>query len=85
MLYLATLYFSKVSSLAYIIYLTPDARHRRWGRGLSIIVSAWFIIALFGVAFECHLPSSWAIVTAQCINIVSLMGAVAIPDTDILI
>ena len=71
MLYLGTLYFSKISSLAYIIQLTPDARHRRWGKGLSLAVSIWFIIALFGIAFECRLPSPWAIVTERCMDIVS--------------
>ena len=71
MLYIATLYFSKISSVAYITQLTPDVRHRMWGKGLSIVISVWAIVALFGVAFECHLPNSWAIVTAQCINIVS--------------
>ena len=71
MLYLATLYFSKVSSIAYITQLTPDARHRQWGRILGAVVSVWFIVAFFGVAFECHLPSPWDIVTGQCMNIVS--------------
>ena len=71
-LYLAALYFSKLSSLAYTIQLTPDARHRQWGKGLCVVVSIWLIISLLGVAFECHLPSPWAIVMAQCINIVRI-------------
>ena len=72
MLYLATLYLSKLSSLAYIIQLTPDARHRQWGKGLSLVLSVWFFIALFGVAFECRLPNPWAIVTERCMDIVSV-------------
>ena len=88
MLYVGALCFSKISSLAYILQVTPDSGHRMWGRVILLAVLVWTVFALFGIAFECRLPNPWAIVTEKCIKIVSpslinhFPATVLIPKTE---
>ncbi len=71
LLYLMALYFSKMSSIIYVMHITPDAKHRFWGKILQVVISVWVFVSFLGVAFECGIPSPWAIVTRRCMNIVS--------------
>ncbi|KAI4123160.1 MAG: hypothetical protein LQ338_005409 [Usnochroma carphineum] len=41
MLYAAALAFSKLSSIAYMIQLTPDRRHRTWAKAILAAVATW--------------------------------------------
>ncbi|KAL8632394.1 hypothetical protein Q9189_001871 [Teloschistes chrysophthalmus] len=80
MLYIAALAFSKFSSIAYMIQFTPDHRHRLWGKVILAAVATWAVVAFFGVAFECGVPSPWAIVNGKCMNVVGLLSIKALPD-----
>lgn len=72
MLYIAALALSKFSSITYMIQFTPDHRHRLWGKVILAAAATWAVVAFLGVAFECGVPSPWAIVNGKCMNVVGL-------------
>ncbi|KAI9757777.1 MAG: hypothetical protein M4579_003313 [Chaenotheca gracillima] len=83
LLYIATLCFSKLTSLMFIVHLTPDKQHRRWSAGIIVAIIIWALIALFGISFACELPYPWAILALWgaigTLDIVTDLTLVALP------
>ncbi|GCB25000.1 hypothetical protein AAWM_07885 [Aspergillus awamori] len=66
MLYVASLTFSKLSSLAFMTFLMQRTRKAEWV--LIAIISAWAVAAEFAVAFQCNLPQPWRWNQKRCFN-----------------
>ncbi|OJJ45844.1 hypothetical protein ASPZODRAFT_133712 [Penicilliopsis zonata CBS 506.65] len=62
-LYVASLTFAKLSSLAFVSFLTQRIGMKEWIFGGAILV--WAFTAEFAVAFQCQLPRPW---TGQCFD-----------------
>ncbi|KAE8148356.1 hypothetical protein BDV25DRAFT_131303 [Aspergillus avenaceus] len=59
LLYILSLYFSKLSLSTFIRNLTPVTRDHLHATVLQILLSVWAIVALFGSAFQCQVPQTW--------------------------
>ncbi|MCJ1318975.1 hypothetical protein MMC15_004307 [Xylographa vitiligo] len=69
MLYILSLAFAKLALLQ--IYTTFARHYLRTSvvKGLMCFVALWAVVALLPIAFQCHLPTPWAIFSYdQCIN-----------------
>ncbi|GJP90373.1 hypothetical protein AnigIFM59636_002678 [Aspergillus niger] len=66
MLYVASLTFSKLSSLAFMTFLMQRTRKAEWV--LIAIISAWAVAAEFAVAFQCDLPQPWRWNQKRCFD-----------------
>lgn len=71
LLYILTIALGKISTLLLLHRLTVSARHRLvvWVTAGAIV--AWTPAALFGAAFQCHLPDPWVRQGSRCFDIVS--------------
>ncbi|PWY76980.1 hypothetical protein BO70DRAFT_363535 [Aspergillus heteromorphus CBS 117.55] len=66
MLYICSITFAKLSTLAFITFLMQRTRKIEWGIiGITVI---WAITAEFAVAFQCHLPQPWDWLEGRCFD-----------------
>ena len=67
-LYIATLYTSQLSLLAFVRDVTPAQHHLRMIYWSTIIVSIWTIVGVFGIAFQCETPEPWDHIDGTCFD-----------------
>ena len=72
LLYIISLYFSKLAVLVLIKAITPVKRDKRVVHILAAAISVWAIVALFATSFQCSLPETWNYVGGDCFNRVSI-------------
>jgi hypothetical protein len=70
LLYIPALCLAKLSTLAYLRVLSPDTPFAALNHTLEVFVILWGASAEFAVAFQCDLPTPWAVMSCKCINMV---------------
>ncbi|CAG7955379.1 unnamed protein product [Penicillium salamii] len=68
LLYIASLCFSKLSMVLFILRLSPAAKDHRLGKIVASVVIIWTLVALLGTAFQCGVPRGWDFWNGKCIN-----------------
>ena len=71
-LYIASIYFAKLSVISYLRGLSLSKIDRRSSLVTGWVVTLWAAIAILTAAFQCHLPRSWDYIHNACFNRVSL-------------
>lgn len=71
LLYILTIALGKTSTLLLLHRLTVSAPHKLTVRITAAAIFAWTSAALFGAAFQCHLPDPWNVQSDRCYDIVS--------------
>ena len=59
---------AKLSTLLYLRALSPESRFAFLNTLLEVFIVLWGISAEFAIAFQCRLPSPWAINSGKCFN-----------------
>lgn len=75
LLYVLTIALGKASTLLLLHRLTVSTPHRLAVQITAAVIVAWTLAALFGAAFQCHLPEAWVIGDRRCFDIVSTLFA----------
>jgi hypothetical protein len=70
LLYILTISLGKASTLLLLHRLTVSAPHKLAVRITAAAIVAWTFSALFGAAFQCHLPNPWVVDGDRCFDIV---------------
>ncbi|KAI9036124.1 uncharacterized protein KD926_002265 [Aspergillus affinis] len=70
-LYVASLYTSKLSLCLFIRNLSPKPRDHLFSNTVQILTAAWAVTALFATAFQCQPPRTWDYRQGNCINMVA--------------
>ncbi|KUJ20587.1 uncharacterized protein LY89DRAFT_579345 [Mollisia scopiformis] len=70
LLYIPALCLAKLSTLVYLRALSPDTPYVYSNIAVEIFVVLWAISAELAIAFQCSLPTAWAIITTKCFNVV---------------
>lgn len=70
LLYVLTIALGKGSTLLLLHRLTVLTPHKIAVRTIAAITVAWTFAAVFGAAFQCHLPSPWVVEGNRCFDIV---------------
>ena len=60
--------FARMSVISLIWNITPVSSHRRSAQIVFAATLLWTTTALFGLAFQCHLPRPWDIANNVCID-----------------
>ncbi|KAL9118548.1 MAG: hypothetical protein Q9187_004904 [Circinaria calcarea] len=68
LLYIATLCFSKISVALLLQTITPVQLHKQMTLAVGAVTVLWTVIAMFGLAFQCHLPYPWRFIDNACFN-----------------
>lgn len=71
MLYIGALCFNKMATLYFVATLARTDTSRAAIRGSMAVTTVWAVTAIFGIAFQCQPPQTWAIATGKCFNQVS--------------
>jgi hypothetical protein len=71
-LYISALGFAKLSLVTYFYRIVHHRSQRRMVFGLGIFILVWSCASLAAVAFQCKLPTPWAMMTLDCYNTVSI-------------
>ncbi|GLA31533.1 hypothetical protein AnigIFM63326_010207 [Aspergillus niger] len=71
LLYIPSLYFSKISLSCFIRNLTPTAKDHRVANVVQISVTVMAVICLLGTAFQCSVPRTWNYYTGKCMNLIA--------------
>ncbi|KAM0799249.1 hypothetical protein BDR22DRAFT_890461 [Usnea florida] len=77
-LFIASVYFAKLSLISYLRGLSLSKIDRRSSLVTGWVVTLWATIAIFTTAFQCHLPRSWDFINNACFNRTSWAYFVAI-------
>ncbi|KAL8826830.1 MAG: hypothetical protein Q9170_007254 [Blastenia crenularia] len=72
LLYIPCICLSKLAVLFLLRTITPIRTHRRMVVAAGIVTVGWATAAELIIAFQCKLPTPWAIFDGHCIDIVSL-------------
>ncbi|KAJ5291396.1 hypothetical protein N7478_000647 [Penicillium angulare] len=70
LLYIMSLFLSKMSFVIFIRQFTPVAKGKRLSRGIEITLYVWALTALLGSAFQCKSPP-WDLWHGQCFNLLA--------------
>ncbi|KAE8373716.1 hypothetical protein BDV26DRAFT_271504 [Aspergillus bertholletiae] len=68
LVYVLSLYFSKLSLSVFIRNLTPVSRDHVHATVLHILLTVWAVVALFGSAFQCQASRPWD-TSGTCLNL----------------
>ncbi|GAT18594.1 hypothetical protein RIB2604_00100880 [Aspergillus luchuensis] len=71
LLYIPSLYFSKISLSCFIRNLTPTAKDHRVANLVQISVTVMAVICLLGTSFQCSVPQTWNYYTGKCMNLIA--------------
>ncbi|GLA99198.1 hypothetical protein AtubIFM61612_010704 [Aspergillus tubingensis] len=71
LLYIPSLYFSKISLSCFIRNLTPTAKDHRVANLVQISVTLMAVICLLGTSFQCSVPQTWNYYTGKCMNLIA--------------
>lgn len=71
LLYIPCICLSKLAVLFLLRDVTPVVRHRKIMFNVGALTVAWAIAAESAMAFQCKLPTPWAIFEGHCLDIVS--------------
>jgi hypothetical protein len=72
-LYISSICFSKLSVLVVLYTVVAAQRtYRRLVLGFGAFISAWSVVSIIVVAFQCQLPRPWEMMTLRCFNTVSI-------------
>ncbi|PYH63790.1 uncharacterized protein BO88DRAFT_408959 [Aspergillus vadensis CBS 113365] len=71
LLYIPSLYFSKISLSCFIRNLTPTAKDHRVANLVQISVTVMALICLLGTSFQCSVPQTWNYYTGKCMNLIA--------------
>ncbi|CAD6583794.1 MAG: hypothetical protein ASARMPRED_001505 [Alectoria sarmentosa] len=84
-LFVASVYFAKLSLISYLRGLSLSKIDRRSSLVIGWVVTLWAAIAILTTGFQCHLPRSWDFIHNACFNRTSWAYFVAIVNglTDI--
>ncbi|KAH6678530.1 hypothetical protein B0J14DRAFT_325359 [Halenospora varia] len=80
LLYIPVLCLAKLSTLVYLKTLSPGSKYALVNQALEVIILIWGIASELAVAFQCHFPHPWAIITAQCTNRIVLWDTIGVFD-----
>ncbi|KAF7596034.1 hypothetical protein BBP40_003814 [Aspergillus hancockii] len=69
LLYILSLYFSKLSLSAFIRNLTPVSRDHFHATLLHIFLTVWAVVAVFTSAFKCRVPRTWDYRSGNCFHL----------------
>ncbi|KAF7920718.1 hypothetical protein EAE99_008012 [Botrytis elliptica] len=67
-LYIASLFFAKMSIVMFIHDFTPIAAERIATKVLGIVISLWAITSILAVAFQCRSSKVWDSMSGECFN-----------------
>ncbi|KAF2279836.1 uncharacterized protein EI97DRAFT_482636 [Westerdykella ornata] len=68
LLYICVLFTAKIAGCLFALNLQPHPNFKIMIHGLTILNVVWAVTSIFGVAFQCKLPRTWAITSHQCVN-----------------
>lgn len=71
LLYILTLTLGKASTLLLLHRLTISPPHKLTVAITAGAILVWTFVALFGAAFQCHLPRPWNVQSGHCFDVVS--------------
>ncbi|TGO46529.1 hypothetical protein BOTNAR_0581g00040 [Botryotinia narcissicola] len=67
-LYIASLFFAKMSIVMFIYDFTPIAAESIATKVLGIVISLWAITSILAVAFQCRSSKVWDSISGECFN-----------------
>ncbi|KIX06483.1 uncharacterized protein Z518_04459 [Rhinocladiella mackenziei CBS 650.93] len=79
-LYIASLAFSKASTLSLLIALSPNRTYRDPMLAVGGLIAVWAFTAVIGSAFQCDLPHPYFITTNECFSQVGFWDAIGVMD-----
>jgi len=84
--YVVTLGMAKFATFALISLLVQRRQYRTLVHGTMTLTAVWTIAATFGVAFQCSVPKTWAILSEQCFDQIAFWDVIGAFDimTDLL-
>ncbi|KAI9704507.1 MAG: hypothetical protein M1820_005581 [Bogoriella megaspora] len=68
LLYVISICLSKLTVLVLLYVITPVQRNMHIVQGVGATIIAWTMSAFLVVAFQCHTPETWQVVTNRCID-----------------
>ncbi|KAA8650991.1 uncharacterized protein ATNIH1004_003682 [Aspergillus tanneri] len=71
LLYISSLYLSKLSLCDFICNLSPKSRDHRFATVVQSMTTLWAITSLFGTAFQCPPRRTWDYRQGGCINLIA--------------
>ncbi|GKZ20888.1 hypothetical protein AbraIFM66951_009210 [Aspergillus brasiliensis] len=71
LLYIPSIYFSKISLSCFIRNLTPTAKDHRVANVVQISVTVIALICLLGTAFQCSVPTTWNYYSGNCMDLIA--------------
>ena len=75
LLYLTTIYLSKIAATLLFMRLTPDEKHIKVCHGVLLVSTLWVIASILAMALRCDLSEPWIDATdAQCTGMVCLLN-----------
>ncbi|KAF7889638.1 uncharacterized protein EAF02_002053 [Botrytis sinoallii] len=77
-LYIASLFFAKMSIVMFIHDFTPIAAERIATKVLGIVISLWAITSILAVAFQCRSSKVWDSISGECFNQIAFWNYSAI-------
>ncbi|KAK0117718.1 hypothetical protein ONS95_012046 [Cadophora gregata] len=80
LLYIPALALAKLSTVVYLRALSPVARFAIVNQAIEAFVIVWAIASEFAIAFQCALPTPYAILTSKCFNTVTFWNVTGIFD-----
>ncbi len=81
LLYIPALCLTKLTTLVYLRALSPESRFGIMNKLLECFIIIWGLGVEFAIAFQCQLPSPWAIISGKCFNTVNLSSHTPIYDS----
>ncbi|PMD62257.1 uncharacterized protein K444DRAFT_508450, partial [Hyaloscypha bicolor E] len=87
LLYIPALCLTKLTTLVYLRALSPESHFETMNTLLEVFIIIWGLSAEFAIAFQCQLPSPWAIISGKCFNTAAFWKANGAFDilTDVII
>ncbi|KAF7908454.1 uncharacterized protein EAF01_004209 [Botrytis porri] len=77
-LYIASLFFAKISIVMFIYDFTPIAAERIATKFLGIVISLWAITSILAIAFQCQSSEVWDSIGGECFNQIAFWNYSAI-------
>ncbi|KAI9843957.1 MAG: hypothetical protein M1837_005998 [Sclerophora amabilis] len=66
--YIVTLSFGKFTTLTFILTLVQTSLQRTSVLGTMVFTIVWALLALLAIAFQCHVPHTWALLAETCFD-----------------
>ncbi|PVH83110.1 hypothetical protein DL98DRAFT_413706 [Cadophora sp. DSE1049] len=80
LLYIPALALGKLSTVVYLRALSPVVRFAIVNQAIEAFVAVWALASEFAIAFQCALPTPWAIITSKCFNTVAFWNVTGVLD-----